>query len=81
MTIFLERLCVYSNSVSLPSSIVLSGCQGQEISCHAEKIILHYLYCQFYSISECILSHSLTVTVVKTLEQAVQLSLRCTVII
>ena len=54
---------------------------GQEISCHAEKIILHYLYCQFYSISECILSHSLTVTVVKTLEQAVQLSFRCTVII
>ena len=49
------------NSVSLPSSIVLSGCQGQEISHHAEKIILHYLYCQFYSISECILSHSLTV--------------------
>ena len=61
----------------LPS--VLSHCQGQEINCHVERIILHYLYCQFYSISECIVSYSLTLTVVITLKRLVQLSFRCTV--
>ena len=68
---------VYGTQARYPCHLpsVLSGCQGQEICCHVERIILHYLYCQFYSISDCIVSYSLTLTVVKTLKRPVQLSL------